>query len=498
MPAKSVIFMDLVKFDGQRRRLLNAGEFAQMAGRAGRRGKDPQGHVYVMLHSSEILDQPVEYILEDLYSSSAPQVSSCFRLRWSSLLHLISTGPAHLYSMLTNSLLSFADPLAAEELKDEAERKIRALQAMNFVDSSCSALPKGTLACHFFVPDDGLLVSEIVLALHGFIGLSAAQIFAVCACFVAEGRHPDNWKRYVSDAKVKESIATCKSVAQQMACRLHTFSLPCFERCDQLTCGFCDGAAFAAARVNPSFAETAYRWARGDDFTEAVLQSRVPVGGEGIVVRTLRRLDEFMREVTFVLRHDLGAIQVADSIREARLQARRGVVAMQSVYLGEQDDVAGEELEPEPPFPQQLLPLGPGWLDPLDIMFSQGHCAAKFRRPIETGTSTAASILELAQALAHGDLDISQFSLEVYWFRHRFYSLGNRRLAAFRLWRLLVGTPLSVPVVVVDKSRAVKRHWLSKFTTGFTGGRKIRVTHTGDYIGMSREQSTYGQSLWCA
>ena len=369
---------------------------------------------------------------------------------------------------------------------------------MNFVDSSCSALPKGTLACHFFVPDDGLLVSEIVLALRGFVGLSAAQIFAVCACFVAEGRHPDNWKRYISDAKVEESIATCKSVAQQMACRLHTFSLPCFERCDQLTCGFCDGAAFATARVNPSFAETAYRWARGDDFTEAVLQSLVPVGGEGIVVRTLRRLDEFMREVTFVLRHDLGAIQVADSIREARLQARRGVVAMQSVYLGEQDDVAGEELEPEPPFPQQLLPLGPGWLDPLDIMFSQGHCAARFRRPIETGTSTAASILELAQALAHGDLDISQFSLEVYWFRHRFYSLGNRRLAAFRLWRLLVGTPLSVPVVVVDKSRAVKRHWLSKFTTGFTGGRKIRVTHTGDYIGMSREQSTYGQSLWCA
>ena len=43
MPAKSVIFMDLVKFDGQRRRLLNPGEFAQMAGRAGRRGKDPQG-----------------------------------------------------------------------------------------------------------------------------------------------------------------------------------------------------------------------------------------------------------------------------------------------------------------------------------------------------------------------------------------------------------------------------------------------------------------------
>ena len=36
-------------------------------------GRPLAGHVYVMLHSSEILEQPVEYILEDLYSSSAPQ-----------------------------------------------------------------------------------------------------------------------------------------------------------------------------------------------------------------------------------------------------------------------------------------------------------------------------------------------------------------------------------------------------------------------------------------
>ena len=367
---------------------------------------------------------------------------------------------------------------------------------MNFVDSSCSALPKGTLACHFFVPDDGLLMSEVVLALRGFTGLTAAQIFAVCACFVAEGRHPDNWERYVSDAKVREAIMTCKWVAQKMACRLHSFSLPCFERCDWPTCGFCTGVAFAAARVNPSFVETAYRWARGDDFTQAVLQSRVPVGGEGIVVRTLRRLDELMREVSFVLRHDLGAVEVADAIQAVRLRARRGVVAMQSAYLGEQEDNIGEELEPEPPFPQALLPLGPGHLDPLDVGFSQECCSAKFRRPIATSSGAAASILDMVRALVEGELDVSQFRLEVYWFRHRFYSLGNRRLAAFRLWRLLVGTPFTIPVIVVDKSRAVSRQWLTKFTTGFTGGRKIRVTRTSEYIGMSRQQSTHGRPLW--
>ena len=449
-----------------------------------------------MLHSSEIMEKPAEEVLEDLYSSAAPSVSSCFRLRWSSLLHLISTGPAHLHSMLQQSLLSYSNPAAAHELREEAMRRTSALQAMIFLDSSCSALPKGTLACHFFVPDDGLLMSEVVLALRGFTGLSAAQIFAVCACFVAEGKSTDNWERHISDTRVKKAIMTCKNVACRMAHQLHSFSLPCFERCEWPTRGFCSGASFAAVRVNPSFAETAYRWACGDDFTQAVLQSRVPVGGEGIVVRTLRRLDELMREVTFVLRHDLGARQVADAIQEVRLRARRGVVAMQSAYLGDQEDNVGDELEPDPPFPQQLLPLGPGYLDPLDIGFSQANCAAKFQRPIATLSGCAESILDLARALEEGLLEISQLTLEVYWFRHRFYSLANRRLASLRLWRLLAGIPLKVPVVVVDKSRAVKQHWLKKFTTGFTGGRKIRVTHTGEYIGMSREQSTHGHCLW--
>ena len=363
-----------------------------------------------MLHSAEIMEKPAEEVLEDLYSSAAPSVSSCFRLRWSSLLHLISTGPAHLQSMLQQSLLSYSNPAAADELRQEAMRRTSALQAMNFVDSSCSALPKGTLACHFFVPDDGLLMSEVVLALRGFTGLNAAQIFAVCACFVAEGKSTDNWERHISDTRVKKTIMTCKNVACRMAHQLHSFSLPCFERCEWPTRGFCSGASFAAVRVNPSFAETAYRWARGDDFTQAVLQSRVPVGGEGIVVRTLRRLDELMREVTFVLRHDLGARQVADAIQEVRLRARRGVVAMQSAYLGDQEDNVGDELEPDlPALSTAAVAFGPRILGPLGHRIQPGELCGEvqFQRPIATLSGCAESILDLARALEEGLLEIS-------------------------------------------------------------------------------------------
>jgi ATP-dependent RNA helicase DOB1 len=78
MPAKSVIFTDVVKFDGRARRLLKPGEFRQMSGRAGRRGLDWEGHVYVMLHSDRIMRQPAEQMLTQLYTEEPSPVDSCW------------------------------------------------------------------------------------------------------------------------------------------------------------------------------------------------------------------------------------------------------------------------------------------------------------------------------------------------------------------------------------------------------------------------------------
>lgn len=40
LPARAVVFSEFQKFDGEIRRNISPAEFIQMAGRAGRRGKD--------------------------------------------------------------------------------------------------------------------------------------------------------------------------------------------------------------------------------------------------------------------------------------------------------------------------------------------------------------------------------------------------------------------------------------------------------------------------
>lgn len=48
MPARTVVFDSIRKHDGQRMRELYAGEYVQMAGRAGRRGLDSTGMVILL------------------------------------------------------------------------------------------------------------------------------------------------------------------------------------------------------------------------------------------------------------------------------------------------------------------------------------------------------------------------------------------------------------------------------------------------------------------
>jgi superfamily II RNA helicase len=54
MPIRSVVFRQLYKFDGQQNRLITAQEFKQIAGRAGRKGHDDTGTVFIQAPEHEM------------------------------------------------------------------------------------------------------------------------------------------------------------------------------------------------------------------------------------------------------------------------------------------------------------------------------------------------------------------------------------------------------------------------------------------------------------
>lgn len=84
MPAKTVVFTSLLKFDGEGERLLRSGEYIQMAGRAGRRGLDEFGFVITIAdHRQEVNE------LRKVMDTTPDVLNSSYRLTFCMILNLI-------------------------------------------------------------------------------------------------------------------------------------------------------------------------------------------------------------------------------------------------------------------------------------------------------------------------------------------------------------------------------------------------------------------------
>ncbi|KAK2080062.1 hypothetical protein QBZ16_002458 [Prototheca wickerhamii] len=87
MPARTVVFTAMRKWDGREERWVGSGEYIQMSGRAGRRGKDDRGMTIMMLDKK--LDE--ETCRAIIRGKANPLVSS-FRLSYYTLLNLFRRG----------------------------------------------------------------------------------------------------------------------------------------------------------------------------------------------------------------------------------------------------------------------------------------------------------------------------------------------------------------------------------------------------------------------
>lgn len=102
MPAKTVVFTSVRKFDGGDFRWISGGEYIQMSGRAGRRGLDDRGVVIFMLDDNMPTD-----VAKSMIKGSADTLNSSFHIGYSMLLNTMRVEGLNPEHMLRSSFHQF-------------------------------------------------------------------------------------------------------------------------------------------------------------------------------------------------------------------------------------------------------------------------------------------------------------------------------------------------------------------------------------------------------
>ena len=123
MPAKTAVFTNTRKWDGKDFRWITSGEYIQMSGRAGRRGKDDRGIVI------QLLDEKMEpAVCKNILYGAPDPLNSSYRIRYNMLLNLLrveDVDPEYLLPASFHQFQREKDAPAliakADELEAEAE-----------------------------------------------------------------------------------------------------------------------------------------------------------------------------------------------------------------------------------------------------------------------------------------------------------------------------------------------------------------------------------------
>lgn len=118
MPARTVLFTGMRKFDGQQYRWLTSGEYIQMSGRAGRRGLDDKGIVIFMVDEKV----PPE-ACRDIVKGLPDPINSAFHLTYNMVLNLLRVEEINPEYMLERSFFQFQNQTAIPGLHEEYENK---------------------------------------------------------------------------------------------------------------------------------------------------------------------------------------------------------------------------------------------------------------------------------------------------------------------------------------------------------------------------------------
>ncbi|XP_010906612.1 DExH-box ATP-dependent RNA helicase DExH9 [Elaeis guineensis] len=116
MPAKTVVFTNVRKFDGDKFRWISSGEYIQMSGRAGRRGIDQRG-ICILMVDEKMEPSTAKMMLK----GSADCLNSAFHLSYNMLLNQMRSEDGDPEKLLRYSFYQFQADRALPDLEKQVK-----------------------------------------------------------------------------------------------------------------------------------------------------------------------------------------------------------------------------------------------------------------------------------------------------------------------------------------------------------------------------------------
>ncbi|KAF2480261.1 rRNA-processing arch domain-containing protein [Neohortaea acidophila] len=117
MPAKTVVFTSVRKFDGKSQRWVTPSEFIQMSGRAGRRGIDERGIVIMMID-----EQMEPTVAKTIVRGEQDKLNSAFHLGYNMILNLMRVEGINPEFMLERCFFQFQNAASVSGLQKQLEQ----------------------------------------------------------------------------------------------------------------------------------------------------------------------------------------------------------------------------------------------------------------------------------------------------------------------------------------------------------------------------------------
>jgi superfamily II RNA helicase len=225
MPAKTVCFQSLRKFDGANFRFLNSKEYFQIAGRAGRRGIDKEGFVYAMVDRRDF-DYPT---LKKITSADLEPIKSQFRLSVNSVLNMIKQHtPEEIEVILKMSF--YTHQKGSHEIKNSFENMRRKLAKKGYTHEG-KLTYKGEFSSKIYA--DEIIIGDI-FATDFYKDLNEYQIMLIVASLCYEPREKTEFyktydSKFLQDLKRKMHDDFASEKKFHYALQLTALIDPCYH-----------------------------------------------------------------------------------------------------------------------------------------------------------------------------------------------------------------------------------------------------------------------------